>query len=452
MKLTFLGAAETVTGSRFLIEKNNKRLLIDCGLFQGLKKLRNKNREEFPVDPQSIDAVILTHAHIDHSGYIPALCNQGYMNNIYCTEASLDLCRILLPDSGHLQEEEAEHANRYGYSRHKPALPLYTEEDAHRSLQHFITLPYDKDFTPVEGFTVRFTNAGHILGSACVHITDGERKIIFSGDVGRPDDPVMQPPDLLEKADYLIIESTYGDRRHNPANPESILEETILETIKKGGTVLIPTFAVGRAQTLLHLMDVLITNKRIPRIPVYLDSPMAINATEIFCRHQKLHSLSTDDCKTMCNRAIYTRTVEESKEIALQAMPKIILSASGMLTGGRVLHHLKNNIENKKNTIIFAGFQAAGTRGATMLSGADRIKIFGDYYPVRVGMVCIDGLSAHADYLEMIQWLSISAINPKKTFIVHGEPQSQDAFRRHLKDHLHWESTIPELGETVELT
>lgn len=452
MKLTFLGAAETVTGSRFLIENNNKRILIDCGLFQGLKKLRAKNREPFPVDPSSIDAVILTHAHIDHSGYIPALCKNGFKGKIYCTEATLDLCRILLTDSGHLQEEEADRANRYGYSRHKPALPLYTEKDALRSLDYFIPLPYKTEFHPVEDIAIRFSNAGHILGSASVHVNDGSKKIVFSGDIGRPDDPVMLPPDLLEKTDYLVIESTYGDRRHNPADPKIILEDTILATVKKGGNVIIPTFAVGRAQTLMYLLDELITEGRIPRVPVYLDSPMAVNASELFCHYLKQHKLSETACKSMCNQIIYTRTVQESKEIATQAMPKIILSASGMLTGGRVLHHLKNYIGHRNNTIVFVGYQAAGTRGATMLSGAESIKIHGEYFPVHANLVQIDGLSAHADYHELIEWLSSSGIHPKKTFIVHGEPQSQDAFRRHIRDQLGWESSIPGQGDMEILT
>lgn len=451
MKLTFLGAAETVTGSRFLIDKDNKHLLVDCGLFQGLKKLRERNWATFPVKPKNIDAIVLTHAHIDHSGYIPRLCRNGFRGSIYCTEATLDLCKILLPDAGYLQEKEAERANHYGYTRHKPALPLYTEEDAKRSLKQFIPLPYNTDFHPVKGLNASFRMAGHILGSASVQITDGHKRLTFTGDVGRLEDPIMLPPEPLEDTDYLVIESTYGDRRHSTVDPLKTLQATIQATFKKGGNVLIPSFAVGRAQHILYMLDRLILEHRIPAMPIYLDSPMAIDATGLFHHYQPQHKLSKNHCKSMCRRAIYTRTVEESKAIATQAMPKIIISASGMLTGGRVLHHLKIYVSNKNNTIVFPGYQAAGTRGATMLAGAETVKIHGEYLPVRAKLVQIEGLSAHADYSEMIEWLGRSTLHPRKTFIVHGEPQSQDAFRRHLNDRFSWEAVIPGQGDSVIL-
>ena len=451
MQITFLGATETVTGSRFLIEENNKKILVDCGLFQGLKKLRLKNREPFPVDPESIDTLILTHAHIDHSGYIPALCKNGFKGKIYCTAATLDLCRILLPDSGYLQEEEANRANRYGYSRHKPAVPLYTKDDAQNCLRYFEPAAYDTKFEPVQGVTAYMTNAGHILGSACIHLSNGEKNIIFTGDVGRPNDPIMRPPALLEATDYLVVESTYGDRRHSDTDPKDILEKAIKDTLKKGGVILIPTFAVGRAQSLLHLVAELVSENKILKAPIYLDSPMAINATELFCKYKEQHKLSDEACHTMCNLVTYTRSVEESKAIAFQNGPRIILSASGMLTGGRVLHHLKIYLKDQRNTVIFVGYQAAGTRGANMLSGAESIKIHGEYVPVRSKLVSIDGLSAHADYVEMSQWLSSIKVPPKKTFIVHGEPQSQDAFRRHLKDQLGWQAGIPVYGDSEML-
>ena len=450
-KLTFLGAAETVTGSRFLLEKNNKRILIDCGLFQGIKKLRLRNRAPFPVEPKSIDAIVLTHAHLDHSGYVPALCKEGFNGQIYSTYGTLDLCRILLPDSGHLQEEEAERANRHGYTKHKPALPLYTEDDAYQSLKYFTPIKYHTEFQPVEGISVKFTNAGHILGSSCVHVNDGKNNIVFSGDVGRPNDPIMRPPEALREVDYLIIESTYGDRRHIEVDPKEELEKIVNKTFKKGGVVLIPTFAVGRAQSLLHLLTELVHENRIPKVPIYLDSPMAIDATDIFCRHQEQHKLSDDECRMMNNLVTYTPTVEESKAIEFQNVPKIILSASGMLTGGRVLHHLKIYLKDQRNTIIFVGYQAAGTRGANMLSGADRVKVHGEYIPVRAKLVSIDCLSAHADYEEMTRWLSSIKSAPKKTFIVHGEPQSQDAFRVYLKDKLGWSAVIPSQGDSEKL-
>jgi metallo-beta-lactamase family protein len=449
--LTFLGATETVTGSRFLLEHDDKRLLIDCGLFQGLKKLRLMNRAPFPVDPASIDAVLLTHAHIDHSGYIPALCNNGFRGRIYCTHASRDLCRILLPDAGHLQEEEAERANRKGYTRHKPALPLYTEMDAFNSLHCFEAVDYNSRFSPVEGISVNMTNAGHILGSACIHVYDGSKNIVFTGDVGRPDDPVMNSPDSLKDADYLVVESTYGDRRHERVDPGAMLESVITHTLKKGGVILIPTFAVGRAQTLLYLIGELISTGKIPKIPLYLDSPMAITATDLFYRYNDQHKLSAETCRLMDELVTCTRSVEESKAIAARNGPKIILSASGMLTGGRVLHHLKLYVREQRNTIVFVGYQAAGTRGANMLAGAESIKVHGNYVPVRAKLVSIDALSAHADYVEMAEWLSSVRGQPRKTFIVHGEPQSQDAFRRYLADQLGWSAVIPSFGDSVQL-
>ncbi len=451
MKLKFLGAAETVTGSRFLLDSNNVRVLIDCGLFQGLKKLRERNRLPFPVPPSSIHAVILTHAHIDHSGYIPALVKHGFRGKIYCTDATYDLASILLPDAGHLQEEEAEYANRHGFSKHKPALPLYTELDARRCLKQFETIPFNAEFSPAPGLQVRFVPNGHILGSASVYITDGQRKLAFSGDVGRPNDAVMRPPSAIEPCDYLVVESTYGDRRHAQDAPEVLLAESIRTAVGKGASVIIPTFAVGRAQALLHLINQLIRSGSIPRLPVFLDSPMAIDATEIMCKHHVLHRLSVEACKSICEMVTFTRTVDESKAIASLQHPKIILSASGMLTGGRVLHHLKQYLPHRNNVVVFVGYQAAGTRGAAMLAGAESVKIHGEYFPVRARLVNLDGLSAHADYVEMADWMSTLEHAPNQTFIVHGEPQAQDAFRLYLHDRLHWSVMIPEHGEEVEL-
>lgn len=451
MQITFLGAAETVTGSRFLLETAGKKILIDCGLFQGLKKVRLRNWKPFPVKPASIDAVVLTHAHIDHSGYFPLLYKNGFRGKLYCTPATFDLCKILLPDSGHLHEEEARYANKYGFSKHKPALPLYTLEDAKRCFRSFETVPYGRDFSPVKGINVRFSSAGHILGSACVHINDDRRKIIFTGDVGRPVDPVMYPPQKLDETDYLVVESTYGDRLHPEVNPERILEKSIVDTAKKGGVILIPSFAVGRAQTVLHLLAKLVNKGKIPRLPVYLDSPMAINSTEMFFRYADQHRLSEADCEAMSDLVITTRSVEESKAIASRQNPKIIISASGMLTGGRILHHLKRYLDDQRNIVIFVGYQAAGTRGAAILGGAESIKMHGEYFPVRCKSVFIDGLSAHADYQEMTAWLSHIKTPPKRTFIVHGEPQSQDAFRRYLRDQLGWNTEIPGHGDTVVL-
>ncbi|NIN36520.1 MAG: MBL fold metallo-hydrolase [Gammaproteobacteria bacterium] len=451
MKIRFLGAAETVTGSRFLVESEEKRILIDCGLFQGLKKLRLRNWAQFPVDPSSIDAVVLTHAHIDHSGYLPALVKQGFKGRIYCTPATDALCRILLPDSGYLQEEEANNANKYGYSKHKPALPLYTRDDAENCLEYFETVSSEREFHPASGFRIIFRPVGHILGAASVYLTFNDKTVLFTGDIGRPNDPVMRPPADIEETDYLVVESTYGDRKHPRTSPKNVLERAVNYTIKRGGVVLIPSFAVGRAQTIMHLISELSQEGKLPNIPVYLDSPMAIDATEIFCYFRDQHRLSEDQCRMMCDRITYTRSVEESKAIASHLSPKIIISASGMLTGGRVVHHLKHYLGRRENVIVFAGYQAAGTRGAAMQAGAESVKIHGEYYPVRAKLVTIDALSAHADYSEMINWLSHLKRPPRKTFIVHGEPHSQDAFRRHIKDSLGWQATIPEQGDTVKL-
>ena len=451
MKIHFLGAAETVTGSRFLIETGKSRVLFDCGLFQGLKKLRLKNRGPFPVPPASINAVVLSHAHIDHSGYIPALIKQGFAGKVFCTPATLALARILLPDSGHLQEEEASYANRHGFSRHKPARPLYTEEDSYKALKQFKSIDFNIEFNPVPDLKVCFSPNGHILGSAYISITHGQKKIVISGDVGRPDDLLMPPPQKPTDIDYLLIESTYGDRRHPAENPGEILEDSINTTISNGGTVIIPSFAVGRAQSILYLLGKLIKSGGIPKVPVYLDSPMAIDATEIFYNFHELHKLDRDDCSTLFEMVKFTRSVAQSKDIFRTDGPKIIISASGMITGGRVLHHLKRYLPDSRNTLIFVGFQAAGTRGANILAGMKDIKIHGEYFPVKASLVNLEGISAHADYTELGDWLSDVRQAPEKTFIVHGEPQAQDAFRLFLKDKLGWEAEIPSLGEVFKL-
>lgn len=451
MKLSFFGAAETVTGSRFLIQSADNKVLVDCGLFQGLKKLRERNRQAFPVAPSSIHAVVLTHAHIDHSGYLPALVKHGFRGRIYCSQASFDLCNILLPDAGHLQEEEADYANRHGFSKHKPAIPLYTELDARHCLKSFEPVPFNSEFNPAPGMSARLVANGHILGSAAVYLSDGKTRLAFSGDLGRPNDPVMLPPEPVEACDYLVVESTYGDRRHSQEPVDSILAETIKTAAGKGANVLIPTFAVGRAQSLLYLLYELTRDGRIPKLPVFLDSPMAIDATDMLDKYKKLHRLSARDCHSLREMVTFTRSVEESKAIASMSHPKIILSASGMLTGGRVLHHLKQYLPYKNNVIVFVGYQAAGTRGAAMLSGAESVKIHGEYHAVRAKLVNLDGLSAHADYVEIGDWLSTLKKAPKQTFVVHGEPQAQDAFRLYLKDRFGWSVKIPEHGEEVDL-
>lgn len=451
MKIRFLGATGTVTGSKYLLESGKSRILLDCGLFQGLKKLRLKNRAPFPIDPGSIQAVALTHAHIDHSGYLPLLRKNGFSGPVYCTAGTKELCSLLLPDSGYLQEEEARFANKHGYSKHRPALPLYTQVDAQNCLAAFKTVPFREQITLAGPFTATFVPAGHILGSACVYISDGRHTIAFSGDLGRPENPVMRPPSPLEATDYLVLESTYGNRRHDPTDPKKLLQEVITRTVKRGGVVLIPSFAIGRAQTLLHLIAELKQEKAIPPVPVFLNSPMAINATEIFCRHANEHRLNEAQCRKMCEGVEFVRTVEASKALNQYHGPRIIISASGMATGGRILHHLKVFAPDPKNTILFTGFQAAGTRGEAMVNGVDSVKIHGQYYPVRAEIVSIHSLSAHADYVEIGQWLATAKQAPKRTFLTHGEPAASDALRRYLRDQLGWNFEIPEEGEEIPL-
>ncbi|EKD41979.1 MAG: hypothetical protein ACD_73C00410G0001 [uncultured bacterium] len=453
MKITFLGGAQTVTGSKYLLEAAGKRILVDCGLFQGLKELRLRNWDKPPFDIHSIDAVVLTHAHIDHSGYLPILYQKGYRGPVYSTQSTFELCRILLPDSGYLHEEEARFANKHGFSKHKPALPLYTEQEARDCLPLFKPQIYNQVFSIGEHLKISFSPAGHILGSACVSIFDGHKTIVFSGDVGRLHDTIMKPPQSLGRADYLLVESTYGNRLHDKTDPKIKLAEIILRTINKKGVLLIPSFAVGRAQTILHLISELRLEKKIPKIPVYLNSPMAIKATDIYCGQNGLDEqhLSKDDCELMFNIVDFVKTAEESKALNEKEGPMILISASGMATGGRILHHLKAFVGDEKNCVLFMGFQAAGTRGEAMLSGVDRIKIHGQYYPVRAEVSCIDTLSAHADYAEMMEWLKKIKQAPQKTFIVHGEPAAQDHLRRHIIDELGWPVEIPHYLDTVEL-
>ena len=451
VSVTFWGAAGTVTGSRFVVDVAGRRLLVDCGLFQGLKPIRQRNWEPFPVDPASIDAVVLTHAHIDHTGYLPALVRDGFRGEIWCTPATDELARILLPDAAHIQEEDARHANMRRSSRHRPALPLYTTADAEEALRHLRPHSFGSTFTAVPGVEATFGPVGHILGAACVRLSDGDTSITFTGDVGRPVDPVMRPPAPPLAADYVVTESTYGNRLHGTADPADALAEIAVRTLRRGGALLIPVFAVGRAQTVLHLLARLRADGRIPEVPTYLNSPMAVDATELFCAHQDEHRLSVEECKAMCVGVEFIRTAEESKRVTPLAGPMIVLAASGMLSGGRVLHHLERLAPDHRNTVLLVGYQAAGTRGEAMLAGANRIKIYGSYTPVRAEIASIDALSAHADADELTAWLATLPTTPRAAHIVHGEPASADALRRTLHDDLGWETHVPSHGEAVSL-
>ena len=452
LKLSFLGGAGTVTGSKFLVENGHDRILVDCGLFQSYKNLRLKNWADFPVPPQSIGAVVLTHAHIDHSGYLPVLVKQGFTGTIYCTSSTRDLCEILLPDAAFLQEKDAESANRHGYSKHTPALPLFTSSDADQALSHLKPQPFEQDIVIPGSAKIRFRRAGHILGAASVLFEWHGRTIAFSGDLGRYGDPLMLDPEPFERADYLLVESTYGDRVHNAQDPQDALSEIVGATIARGGTVVIPAFAVGRAQTLLFHLHKLRASGRIPSVPVFIDSPMALDATDVFSRNKADHRLSADETRKACAAAKYVRSMEDSKALDTDRRPKIILSASGMATGGRVLYHLKRYVSDERNTILFAGFQAGGTRGAAMLAGATSIKIHGEYFPVHAQVENLDMLSAHADANEIMRWLRGFKAAPRTTFITHGEPAAADALRRRIEEELHWQVIVPDHGQQVQLS
>lgn len=449
--LSFLGAIDTVTGSRYLVRGERASVLVDCGLFQGPKKLRERNWADLPFDASKLDAVILTHAHIDHSGYLPRLCNAGFTGPVYCTRGTRDLLQLLLPDAGHLQEEEAQHANKWGYASHHPALPLYTREDADRCLDQVKALDFHASFIPAPGVAASFTRAGHIVGSACVSLTIDGVSIAFTGDVGRPHDPIMSPPEPLPRSDYLVVESTYGDRKHPGEDLSVALARVIVEAVERRGAIVIPAFAVGRAQHLLYLIGKLRAEQRIPACPIFLDSPMAIDATELFFRYTGDHALTRAECAMMDHVAQYTQTADDSKRIDRSSGPLIVISASGMCTGGRVLHHLQRFLPDERSTILFVGYQAAGTRGRTLVDGASELKLMGQYVPVRARIVQLDGLSAHADYSELLDWLRSSSLAPRGVFVTHGETSAADAFRRRLREAFGWAARVPEAGELVHL-
>ena len=452
IRLQFLGAAGTVTGSRYLVQGAGASLLVDCGLFQGYKHLRLRNWAPLPVAPATLHAVLLTHAHIDHSGYLPLLVRNGFRGRVRCTESTYELCRILLPDSAYLQEEQAEHANRHGWSKHHPALPLYTREDAKRALKQFSPVAFDKPFEAHAGITARFRPAGHILGAASLTLELARRTLAFSGDLGRPDDPVMHPPRPIERADLLVLESTYGDRLHDPSDGLDELGREISRAAARGGTIIVPTFAVGRAQALLLYLHRLKASGAIPAaLPVYLDSPMARNATDIYLRAKGEHRLTDADCRAIAKVARIVNKPEESKALDQSEWPKVILSGSGMASGGRVLHHIRRFAPDARSLIFFTGFQAGGTRGEAMLKGAREVKIHGAYVPVRAKVRNFDSLSAHADRVEIVQWLRHFERAPGQIFLTHGEPAASDALRKHIAEALGWEAQVPDHLATVSL-
>jgi metallo-beta-lactamase family protein len=451
LKLTFLGAAGTVTGSKYALENGKHTLLVDCGLFQGFKALRLRNWEPLPIDPQRISAVLLTHAHLDHTGYLPVLIKRGFKGPVLCSQATADLCAILLPDAGHLQEKDAEFANRHGFSKHKPALPLFTEMDARAALERLRPVSFNEPISVPGGSTLRLRRAGHILGAASLQLDWDQTTVVFSGDLGRFDDDTMVDPAPVPHADYLVVESTYGNRRHDARNPDEALAQAVERTVARGGTVVIPAFAVGRTQSLLFHLERIKAKGRLSNIPVFLDSPMATDASAIFCNHLADQRLSEAACRRACGVAHYVRSVDESKALTANPMPKVIISASGMATGGRVLHHLKQYAPDPRNMILFAGFQAGGTRGAAMVEGTESVKIHGAYIPVRAEVANLAMLSAHADADEILRWLKGFESPPRMTYITHGEQSAADALRRRIEAEKGWRCTVPEHGQQADL-
>jgi metallo-beta-lactamase family protein len=449
MQLTFWGATETVTGSRLLIDCGPSRVLVDCGMFQGVKRQRLRNWSPFPVDPASIDAVVLTHAHIDHSGYLPALVRDGFRGRIWCTPSTQALARILLPDSAYLQEEEARFANRRGSSKHHPALPLYTVPDAERALERFRAHGTAGRFEPAPGVEVSFTSAGHILGAASVRLADGGGSVLVSGDLGRSDDLVMRPPEPPPSVDHIVVESTYGDRAHPDEDAGEALAQIVRSTARRDATVLIPVFAVGRAQTVLHLLARLRSEGRIPEVPTFLNSPMAVDATELFLDAGGEHRLGPDELRQMAEGVELVRSVDESKALTARRGPMIVLSASGMLSGGRVLHHLLRVAPDHRSAIVLTGYQAAGTRGEALLRGARSIRIFGEDVPVRAQVHSLESLSAHADADELVSWLRSAPTPPGGVSVVHGEPTASDVLRRRIEVELGWPASVPGTGDQV---
>lgn len=450
MKIRFLGAAATVTGSRYLLTHGAHRLLVDCGLFQGVKNIRSRNWKPFPVAPRDLSAVVLTHAHLDHSGFLPRLMREGFHGPVWATSATRELADILLEDSAHLQEEDARHANRYGYSKHHPAEPLYTAEDARQVMKQFRATGFGEP-VDVGPFRITFQRAGHILGAASVRVECAGRSISFSGDVGRPDDPVMLPPERLAPTDWLVLESTYGDRLHPEHDPYAALADIVNRTVSRGGTVLLPSFAVGRTQALMYLLSRLMDEQRIPSLPVFLDSPMAIDVTGVFRHFQGEHRLGPDACERLQSMVTYTRSPEDSEALSANRFPKIILAGAGMLNGGRILHHLLAFGGDPRNTVVIAGYQAEGTRGDALLKGTRSLRIFGRDAPIGCEVAQIEGLSAHADYRELLDWLRPLERAPERVFVTHGEPVAADSLRQKLERELGWRAVVPEQDDEFDL-
>ncbi|MHA6965839.1 MBL fold metallo-hydrolase [Zobellella denitrificans] len=433
MKITFLGATQTVTGSKFLVHSGDTRILVDCGLYQGYKWLRERNWQPLPLDIDRLDAIVLTHAHLDHSGYIPVLYRQGYRGPVYCHPATRALCEILLADSGNLQEEDARFFSRHQMSKHAEPEPLYDRATAEQSMTLFRPLEFGQ-VLDLGGMRLHLQPAGHILGAGSLILEAEGKRVGFSGDVGRPDDLFMYPPKPLPELDLLLLESTYGDRRHETTDPFLQMEELVNTTVAGGGIMLIPSFAVGRAQAVQYLLTTLMEQGRIPRLKVFLDSPMAIEVGEIYERFADQHKLSRADCRRMSRTITLVRSVEDSKALADEVYPHIIIAGSGMVTGGRILHHMKRLLSDHRTTLLLTGYQAGGGRGAKLQQGAESVRIHGDWVTNRARIEMLHGLSGHADYVELQQWLAASALSvDTRIQLVHGEPDALEAMRDHLR-------------------
>lgn len=461
-KLTFLGAAGTVTGSKYLVEAAGKKLLLDCGLFQGPSEISDRNYNPLPLEPKTIDYCVLTHAHLDHCGWLPCLVRYGYRGPIYANPATIELATISLKDSGHLQEEDAMHARFKKYSRHQPPRALYTSEDVDPALRLMKPMPRSGAFEVSPEFHFVSYDAGHILGSSSLEltITEGAKKtvVVFSGDIGRYSEPILNDPTTPPHADVLLCESTYGDRDHAEGDPAALLADIVNRVAKRGGSIIIPAFAIGRTQTFMFYLRQLEDEQRIPRLPVYVDSPMALSATDLYVRHKEDHDLDFSRLESGGNgdplnvhQFHLTRTVEESKAINNVKTPCIIISASGMISGGRVLHHLAKRLPDSRNAVILAGFQAEGTRGRALQEGAKMLRLFGEEIPVGAEIIEMGQFSAHAGKSELLRWLTGLQAPPKQTWLTHGEPEAAQSLQTAIKETFQWNVSVARYLDSVEL-
>lgn len=451
LTIQFLGAAGTVTGSKYFINTQSKKFLVDCGLFQGLKELRKHNWDDLPLNASELDFVLITHGHLDHVGYLPRLVHQGFKGKVYGTAPTLEIASIVLKDSAKIQEEEAAHANKMGYSKHKPAKPLYTTEDAEKIIQQFHPVAPNEWINFSDDIQACFQPNGHIIGSCFIDLKIGKKHFVFSGDVGRKEDLLLPPPHKPQKADILFIESTYGDRLHPNEDVKNKIKTIVLQTLNQGGNIIIPSFAVERTQTIMYLLWQLKKEQQIPDMPFIIDTPMGENVLNVFTRYSEWHKLKPYEYTEMCNMFHLVKDIKETFQIIHHHTPKVIIAGSGMISGGRILTYLQHYLSDSKNTLLLVGYQAEGTRGRKILDGAHEIKIYGKYYPIKLKVNIIHSLSAHGDQNDLLDWVSNIQQKPEKVFIIHGEKQAAEAFLVKLKDTYHWNATVPSLNQIVKI-